>query len=66
MTPEQKAAFVNAQVAVFNARVAGMIAENAQRVHIGQSLAYGEGDFTAIEREYDALLSNNLLDFFRD
>lgn len=45
MTPEQSAAYVMAAVARLNARVAGMQAENQQRMHLGQSLAFTETAF---------------------
>lgn len=45
MSDEQKAAYVMAQVALFNARIAGMVAENQMRTHRGEAPAYVEGDF---------------------
>ncbi len=47
MTPEQQAAYIMAQVAILNAMVAGMVAENMQREVLGQSMAYVENDFVA-------------------
>jgi hypothetical protein len=38
-------AMLNFYLADFNARIAGMIAENKQREHLGQSMAYTEEDF---------------------
>ena len=61
MTPEQKVAFVIAQIALFQCRVAGMVAENAQRTHHGHSMAYTEADFTCLEREQEALIGHNAL-----
>lgn len=61
MSPEQKAAFVMAQIALFQCRVAGMVAENAQRTHRGDSMAYTEADFMCLEREQEALIGHNAL-----
>lgn len=36
----------------------GMIAENTQRVHLGQSMAYGDGDFTILARKMRALIED--------
>ena len=50
-TDEIRAAVLMARAACLNAEIAGMVAENQQRVHQGQSMAYGEDNFTAaIER----------------
>jgi hypothetical protein len=48
MTPEQKAAYVMAMVAIFNAQIAGMVAENMQREHLGGSMAYTEKEFQKV------------------
>ncbi len=40
MTPEQSAAFVNAAIARALIRAQGMTAENLQRVHREESMAY--------------------------
>jgi hypothetical protein len=45
MTSEEKAAYVNSQAACLFAEIAGMTAENMQRQHLGQSMAYVEADF---------------------
>lgn len=45
MTEEQKAAYVMGQAACLMARVFGMHAENMQRQHRGESMAYVEVDF---------------------
>lgn len=45
MTPEQKAAYVMGQAACLIAEVLGMHAENMQREHRGESMAYTEKDF---------------------
>ena len=51
MTPEEKAAFVVAQAAILNARVQGMVAENMQRSHRGESMAYMEDHFVKVVDE---------------
>ena len=52
MNEEARAAFIVAQAACANARIAGMVAENQHRLSLGQSIAYDEAAFTAIETEY--------------
>lgn len=66
MTPEQVAAFVNAQAALLNARVAAMTAENMQRAALGHSMAYTEEQFDEVIREYEGTLGHNAaLELFR-
>ena len=48
MTQEQQAAYVVAMAACVNAEVAAMQAENQQRAHRGESLAYTEDAFAAV------------------
>lgn len=64
MDPIQKAAFVIGQAAELNARIAGMVAENKQREHLGQSMAFTQEHFESVIREYD-LGYNGLLTFFQ-
>jgi hypothetical protein len=52
MTPEQKAAFVNSQVACALIEAMGMQAENQQRTNRGHSIAYGEDAFAALIEKY--------------
>lgn len=52
MTPEQAAAFVNAQAVAAMAEIQGMVAENQQSVLCGRSVVYGEDAFAAIEGKY--------------
>jgi len=59
MTPEQKAAFVVAQAALLNARIAAMNAANANRAITGLSPAYDEGDFAKLESYYEGALGWN-------
>lgn len=64
MTDEQKAAFVIAQATELNARILGMVAENMQRKHLHQAMAFVQEDFEAVLREY-ALTHNSLITFFQ-
>ena len=59
MTHEQAVAFVNAQTALLNARIAGMTAENMQRAALGNSMAYDEEYFVAVAREFESVLGHN-------
>lgn len=52
-------AFVLAQVALLNCRVAGMQAENQHRLSCGNSIAYASDEFFAVEREFEALIGCN-------
>lgn len=65
MTPEQKAAYVNAQAVSALIEAIGMAAENQQRAQAGLSLAYPESSFTALIEKYD-IHHNALCSFFRD
>lgn len=66
MNGEQAVAFVIAQTAMLNCRVQGMMAENAYRVSNGQSPAYCEDAFAALERQYEVVLGyNELLKLFQ-
>lgn len=54
MTPEQKAAYVQAQAACAIIEALGMMSENLQRVHRGESMAYDEKSFC------DVILRNGI------
>ncbi len=45
MTPEQAAAYINAQTALFRCELEGMVAENAHRVAVDMSISYGQEAF---------------------
>ncbi len=45
MSDEANTAYVLAMIAVLNATIAGMVAENMQRQHRGESMAYVQADF---------------------
>ncbi len=67
MTPEQRAAFVNAQTALLNCEVAGMVAQNQWMAHVGGTPAYDEPAFLAKFREYENVIGYNaVVDLFRD
>lgn len=53
MTPELVGIF--AAIQAESARIVGMAAENAQRLILGQSMAYVEQDFSYIAAELDRL-----------
>lgn len=63
MTRDQSAAYVNALTAIFNARIAGMVAENQFRTNCGNQIAY---DSIAFEKEIEefGLHHNNLIGLF--
>ena len=65
MTPEQAAAFVIVQAACAMAKIAGMQAENQQRVHRGESMAYTEIDFENVTR-HNVIGHNDVLQLFQD
>ena len=52
MTPEQKAAYVNAMSASALIEAMGMQAENQQRAAVGHSMAYTEDDFMKVIEKY--------------
>lgn len=52
MTPEQTAAYINGRVAAMLAEIYGMVAENEQRLHLGQSMAYVKDDFDKLAEKY--------------
>lgn len=67
MTPEQKAAFINAQTALCMAERAMMEAENNQRIHRGASLAYTDAAFGEFFKKWEPVLEYNaVIKFFND
>ena len=52
MTPEQSAAYIMSQSACALIEAFGMMSENMQRVHRGESLAYLETAFADIIERY--------------
>ena len=65
MTPEQQAAYINAQTAAVQAEIAGMVAENTFREMNGETIAYGHAAFRALIDEY-GISHNAVVGFFRD
>ena len=63
MTPEQQAAYINAQAVCALAEIAGMTAENEQRKHRGEAMAYVESAFEGIARKY-GIRHNAVVGFF--
>jgi hypothetical protein len=60
MTPEQKAAYVNAQAALLTAKIVAMVAANQERIDKGFSQAYSEASFDELIREFEnASLGHN-------
>ena len=39
------------EIAAINLKAEGMKAENAQRIHLGQSMTYTDDDFTEVSRD---------------
>ena len=52
MTPEQQAAYVNAQAAAALIEALGMVAENKLREQRGETLAYDGAAFDDVIRRY--------------
>ncbi len=61
MTPEQTAAYINAQTTLCQIELAGMLAENQYRTSCGRSIAYGEDGFQALYEKYTSVLGHNSL-----
>ena len=59
MTPDQAAAYINAQTALFRCEVEGMIAENQHRVSCDGSIAYGEEAFSACAASWSNIIGAN-------
>ena len=67
MTPEQKAALINAQTLLANAELMGMVAENQKRMSNRESLAYGESEFKSFGKKWDPIIGYNaILEIFHD
>lgn len=66
MTPEQKAAYVNAKVASMLTEMHGMLAANTERIIRDESIAYTEETFRALPEKY-SLGENDLIEYcFRE
>jgi hypothetical protein len=67
MTPEQKAAFINAQSVMMYCELQEMIAANKEREQRGHSLAYPEDTFANLYASYNHVLGYNaVVKFFED
>jgi hypothetical protein len=58
---ESQVAYINAQTAIFNCEVAGMMAENAACAVRGDSPSYDDGYFQAVKAEYELLIGHDAL-----
>ena len=61
MTPEQSAAFINAQTAMMLAELHGMIAENEWRKQCGNSIAYAEDGFAVMQKRWESVLGQKAI-----
>jgi hypothetical protein len=59
MTPNQGAAYIMAQAALLNAKIASMEAANMARYHTGERVAYDEKAFADVEQEFGDILGHN-------
>lgn len=58
---EPQTAYILAQVALLNCERAGMEAENAHRLSVGESIAYGADEFRALRDEYASMIGHNAI-----
>ena len=65
MTPEQKAAYINAQSVAANCKLQGMIAANQQNLFEGGGVYYTEDHFQNIAEEF-GLHHNQVMQFFTE
>lgn len=56
-----QAAYVLAQTALLNCERAGMEAENAHNLSVGNSIAYGDEAFQALHDRYAVLIGHNAI-----
>jgi hypothetical protein len=59
MTPEQTAAYLNAQTALMNAEMQEMIADNQERISHGYALAYGPDQWKEFRENWAGTLGHN-------
>ena len=60
-TKDQAAAFIAAQTAMMNCRVASMVAGNQHRLATAGDIAYSDEHFAAVEREFEPVLGFNAI-----
>lgn len=65
MTPEQKAAYIQAQTACALIEMEGMKAENQHRITRGETIAYDGEAFMAIIEKY-GIHNNGVIGFFHE
>lgn len=65
MTPEQKAAYIQAQAVAAAIELEAMRAENADRESKGLSQAYDESSFHKLQELY-CITHNDVISFFQD
>ena len=65
MTPEQKAAYINAQAACATIEAIGMQADNDHRLSLGQTIAYDGEAFQNLLTKY-GIHHNAVVGFFHD
>jgi hypothetical protein len=65
MNEDQRAAFIVAQAAMLNARIAGMEAENRGREHRGEAPAYVQIAFEQVIGEFSVLDYNNCIAYLQ-
>jgi hypothetical protein len=63
MTPEQKAAYVQAQTAAMLCELESMKVANRERERRGEAYAYGEGEFFDLPAKY-GVTHNQVVSFF--
>lgn len=65
MTDEQKVVYINSQIMCVNIRLAGMAADNLQKIAKKEYPVYGKNDFDALLEEFQ-IQSNDVIGFFHD
>lgn len=61
MNRNQAAAFINAQTAIMQCRLQGMLAENQTAIVIGDTPPYGEKQFAELEAEFSPVIGYNAI-----
>lgn len=66
MTPEQRAAYINAQAAMFSSEVSILNIENWERIQKNQPIKYGREAYEFLQEKYSCLHHNNLITLFHE
>ena len=61
MNSDQNIVYLYGQIALFNAEIAGMQAENAMRAHKGEVPAYDESAFKECISRYECVIGHNAI-----